>query len=142
MIQNGASLSLVQKQLGHASVVTTQRYSHLYPSQTAELFDRMNVRYQSVSGVGESHSRSDDRLTKKKNPRSGRGSGSGQGRRRSVDLWFFRLIWPDAVTRRNDEIGELTRGFTSPLLMVVLQRFPTKRVLCASWTGVRTGQAR
>ncbi len=38
----------------------------------------------------------------------------GQGRRRSVDLRFFRLIHAGSVTRRNTEISRLTTGFASP----------------------------
>lgn len=52
MIQDGAPLFLLQRQLGHASIVTTQRYAHLYPSQGTELTDRIDARFRSISGVG------------------------------------------------------------------------------------------
>ena len=51
MVQDGASLFLLQKQLGHASIATTQRYSHLYPDQGIDLAERMDSRYRAISGA-------------------------------------------------------------------------------------------
>ncbi len=48
LIANGASIKLVQRQLGHASAeLTLDRYGHLYPSELDELveaFDRIHTR--------------------------------------------------------------------------------------------------
>ncbi len=52
MIQDGAPLFLLQRQLGHASILTTQRYAHLYPSQGTELSSRIDARFRAISGVG------------------------------------------------------------------------------------------
>ena len=52
MIAEGAPITLVQRQLGHSSVVVTQRYSHLYPSQGEDLGARLNDRVQTARGVG------------------------------------------------------------------------------------------
>ena len=46
MIAEGAPITLVQRQLGHSSVVTTQRYAHLYPSQAEELTERLDERFR------------------------------------------------------------------------------------------------
>ena len=53
MILNGAPITLVQRQVGHASIVTTQRYAHLYPSQGVELSERIDQSLRSGgAGVG------------------------------------------------------------------------------------------
>ncbi len=51
MVQDHAPLFLIQRQLGHASVSTTQRYAHLYPSQGTELADRINTQFEILSGA-------------------------------------------------------------------------------------------
>ncbi len=48
MIFEGAHLELVRKQLGHSSVIVTQRYAHLYPSQGEDLAVRLDLRRQST----------------------------------------------------------------------------------------------
>ncbi len=48
MIAEGAPITLVQRQLGHSSVVTTQRYAHLYPTQGEELGDRLDQTFRSA----------------------------------------------------------------------------------------------
>jgi site-specific recombinase XerD len=52
MIEDGAHMFFLQQQLGHASIVTTQRYAHLYPSQGIALRDRMDDRFSKLSGAG------------------------------------------------------------------------------------------
>jgi integrase len=55
MIDAGAPLTLVQRQLGHSSVTVTQRYAHLYPSQADELAQRLDERHRTAGeaeGVG------------------------------------------------------------------------------------------
>ena len=50
MIAEGAPITVVQRQLGHSSVVVTQRYSHLYPSQGEELGARLHERFEAARG--------------------------------------------------------------------------------------------
>lgn len=50
-IAEGAPITLVQEQLSHASVVTTQRYLHPYPSQGAGLAARIDENYRAVCGL-------------------------------------------------------------------------------------------
>lgn len=54
MIYEGAHLELVRRQLGHTSISVTQKYAHLYPSQSVELFSRMDARRAEAftNGVG------------------------------------------------------------------------------------------
>jgi len=52
MISEGAGLLLVGQQLGHSSVVVTQRYAHLYPSAGEDLAARLDSRYRRSHGPG------------------------------------------------------------------------------------------
>jgi predicted helicase len=48
MIYEGAHMELIRQQLGHSSVIVTQRYAHLYPSQGEDLAARLDSRKRST----------------------------------------------------------------------------------------------
>ncbi|MGQ0592378.1 MAG: tyrosine-type recombinase/integrase [Gammaproteobacteria bacterium] len=57
LVQSGVHLRIVQELLGHATLATTQRYSHLAPEHLREAVRAMEDRHNTVTGAPEWKSR-------------------------------------------------------------------------------------